>query len=61
MQVKLSVGETKVPEGQIPTHCPCDRKDPGKHPVHWRWEAREPTLKLGISHDVHLAPQAKKI
>ena len=61
MQVKLSFGETKVPEGQLSRHCPFDRKDPGKQPIHWRSEAREPTLKLGISHDVHLAPQAKKI
>ena len=35
VQVKLSLGETKVPEGQLPTHRPCDRKDPGKQSIHW--------------------------
>ena len=35
VQVKLSLGAMKVPEGQFPTHRPCDRKDPGKQPVHW--------------------------
>jgi hypothetical protein len=49
-----------VPEGQLPTHCPCDRKNPGKQPVHLSWEIVEATEKLGISQDVHLAPQAKR-
>jgi hypothetical protein len=60
VQVKLSLGETKVPEGQLSAHFPCDRKDPGKQAVHWSCETVEAALKLGISHDVHLAPQAKK-
>jgi hypothetical protein len=34
MQVKLSLGETKEPEGQRSTQRPCDRKDPGKQAVH---------------------------
>jgi hypothetical protein len=34
VQVKLSCGETNVPPGHCGTHWPCERKDPGKHPVH---------------------------
>ena len=34
VQVKLSLGETKVPEGQLLVQCPCDRKNPGKQAVH---------------------------
>ena len=35
MQVRLSLGETNVPEGQLSIHVPFDdRNVPGKHPVH---------------------------
>ncbi len=59
MQVTLSEGETKVPVGQLATHFPCERKKPGKHPVHCNWLTVEATLKLGILHDVHFAPHAE--
>ena len=60
IQVKLSCGETNVPEGQLSRHCPWDRTNPGKHPVHCSWFTVDAALKLGILHDVHLAPQARR-
>ena len=35
VQVRLSVGERKVPVGQLATHLPWDSTRPGKHAVHW--------------------------
>ena len=34
-QVTLSWDETVVPEGQLPTHVPLERNDPGKQEVHF--------------------------
>ena len=52
--VTLSWGETKVPDRQASMH----RKDPGRQPVHWSWLTVDATLKFGILHEVHFAPQA---
>ena len=60
MQVTLSWDETVVPEGQLVTQVPLERKDPGKQEVHFFWLAVDATLKLGIWHAVHLAPQAER-
>jgi len=61
MQVKLSCDETNVPEGQLSRHHPWDRTKPGRHPVHCSWFTVDAALKLGILHDVHLAPQARRV
>ena len=47
-----------VPEGQLPTQVPLERKDPGKQAVHFFWLTVDATLKLGIWQAVHLAPHA---
>ena len=60
MQVELFWAETVVPEGQLPTQVPLERKNPGKQAVHCFWLTMEATLKLGIWHAVHLAPQAER-
>ena len=58
VHVKLSFGSRKVPNGQLATHCPCDRTIPGKHPVHCTWSTVDATLKFGILHVVHFAGHA---
>lgn len=60
VHVRLSCCDTKVPDGQLSTHFPSDKKNPGKQPVHCTWSMVEATLKLGILHEVHLAPQPIK-
>lgn len=35
VQVTLSFGSRKVPVGQLSTHLPFDKTDPGRQPVHW--------------------------
>lgn len=60
-QVRLSWGETNVPEGQLSTHFPFDKKKPGKHPVHWAKSTVDAPLKFGILQEVHLASQANEI
>lgn len=60
MQVKLSWDEMAVPEGQLPTQVPLERKNPGKQAVHCFWLTVDATLKLSILHAVHLAPQAER-
>lgn len=57
VQVRLSCGETNVPDGQLCTQRPWERTKPGRHPVHCSWFTVEATLKFGMAHDVHLAPQ----
>lgn len=58
VQVKLSWGDRNVPEGQLSRHFPLERTEPGRQPVHCSWSTVEATLKFGILHDVHFAPQA---
>lgn len=60
MQVTLSLDETVVPEGQLPTQVPLKRKDPGRQAVHCFWSTVDVILKLGILQAVHLAPQAAR-
>ena len=60
MQVTLSWDDTVVPEGQLPTQVPLERKNPGKQEVHFFWFTVDATLKLGIWQAVHLAPQAER-
>lgn len=47
VQVKLSLA-TNVPLGQLPTHWPLLRNEPGKHAVHCNWETVEATENEGI-------------
>lgn len=61
VHVRLSVGERKVPAGQLGTHFPCERTKPGKQPVHWAWSIVDATEKFGIWHVVHFGPQARKV
>ena len=60
VQVRLSVGERNVPVGQLDTHFPLESTKPDRHPVHCAWSMVEATVKFGISHVVHLGPQAVK-
>lgn len=57
LQVKLSES-TNVPDGQLSTHTPSERNEPGRQAVHFNWSTVEATEKLLISHEVHFAPQA---
>lgn len=60
VQVVLFSDETNDPEGQLATHVPFERKDPGRQPVHCSWLTVEAVVNPGISHEVHFAPQARK-
>jgi hypothetical protein len=57
VQVKLSCGERKVPDGQLSTHRPLDRTKPGRQPLHCNWLMVDATLKLGIPQEVHFDGQ----
>jgi hypothetical protein len=46
-----------VPEGQLSMHCPWERTNPGRQPVHCASLRVDATLKFGILHEVHFAPQ----
>jgi hypothetical protein len=58
VQVTLSLEETNVPVGQLVTHFPCERKNPGKQPVHCCWPIVDATVKFGIPQEVHFGAQA---
>jgi hypothetical protein len=57
VHVKLSFGERKFPDGQLPTQEPFDNTNPGRHVAHCNWLMVDATLKLGIPQEVHLAGQ----
>lgn len=59
VQVKLSE-PTNVPDGQLSTHFPSDKKDPARHDVHFNWSTVDAIEKFGISQAVHFAPQAEE-
>lgn len=50
--------ETNLPAGQLWTHCPFDKKYPGKHPVHCAWLIVDAVVKFGIVQDEQCGPQA---
>lgn len=58
--MRLSCDETVVPEGQLETHCPLLRKNPGRHAVHCNWSTVDAALKFGSWHLVQDAPQARQ-
>lgn len=60
VQVTLSLGETKVPVGQLSKHCPSERNEPGRQAVHFSSSTVEAALKFDISQEVHLAPHAEE-
>jgi hypothetical protein len=55
--VMLSVGDRKVPAGQLSVHVPLDRTKLGRQAVHVNWLTVEATLKFGMPHAVHLEGQ----
>jgi len=56
--VTLSFESRSVPVGQLSTHFPSNKTDPGIQDVHRAWSIVDEVLKVGILQDAHFELQA---